>query len=113
MRRSVTWAKHQVVVVPFPFTDQANAKLRPALVLSPAAFAKATGHVILAMITTKGDWRWDVEISDLETAGLNVACKVRMKIMTVDQTLIRRAIGELGKADRAAVSASLEACIGN
>ena len=57
-----------VVVVPFPFTDRAASKRRPALVLSDAsAFNAATGQVVLAMITSAKHacWPLDVLIEDL------------------------------------------------
>ena len=43
-----------VVVVPFPFTDSAQTKRRPALVLSQNTnFGNQNGHSILAMITSQ------------------------------------------------------------
>jgi mRNA interferase MazF len=62
-----------VVVVPFPFTDRAASKRRPALVLSDAdAFKAATGQVVLAMITSAkhAGWPLDILIEDLAAAGL-------------------------------------------
>ncbi len=40
-----------VVVVPFPFTERADAKRRPALALSTTAFNES-GHTVLATITS-------------------------------------------------------------
>ena len=41
--------RFDVVIVPFPFTDKAQAKRRPALVVSAnAAFNKKTGHSVMA-----------------------------------------------------------------
>ena len=47
----------QVVVVPFPFTDRATTKRRPALVLSAKAFNR-NGHSVLAMITSASHRPW-------------------------------------------------------
>ena len=41
----------QVVVVPFPFTDRATTKRRPAVALSRKRFS-SHGHTVLAMITS-------------------------------------------------------------
>jgi len=42
-----------VVVVPFPFTDRASNKRRPALVLSDGKkFNKKVDHCVLTMITS-------------------------------------------------------------
>jgi mRNA interferase MazF len=90
-----------VVVVPFPFTEQAAAKRRPALVLSPRPFNEC-GHTIMAMITTGRHLPWpgDTEIEDLQTAGLRAPCRVRMKLFTLDNRLIVRIVGRLSDADR-------------
>ena len=57
-----------VVVVPFPFTEKAGAKRRPALVLSPRPFNE-NGHTLLAMITTQSHspWPGDTNIKELST----------------------------------------------
>ena len=62
-----------VVVVPFPFTDRAASKRRPALVLSDrAVFNARIGHAVLAMITSAAhsDWPLDVRVTDLKAAEL-------------------------------------------
>jgi len=46
-RPSVIYEPWDVVVVPFPFTERAGTKRRPALVLSKKAFNE-NGHTILA-----------------------------------------------------------------
>ena len=97
-----------IVVVPFPFVERAGARRRPALVLSRRSFNDA-GHTVLAMITTSSRARWpgDVMITDLQAAGLRVECRVRLKLFTLDNRVIVRRIGRLGRADLGAVSAGL------
>ena len=99
-----------VVVVPFPFTDRAASKRRPALVLSDAsAFNAATGQVVLAMITSAkhAGWPLDVLIEDLAAAGLPSPSLVRMKVFTLDQQLILRKAGQLVAKDRRAVTSAV------
>ena len=99
-----------VVVVPFPFTDRAASKRRPALVLSDrAAFNARIGHAVLAMITsaTNSDWPFDVKVTDLKAAGLPSASFVRMKLFTLDQQLIVRKAGSLATTDRQAVATAV------
>ena len=102
-----------VVVVPFPFTDTAGAKRRPALVLSETDF-NGSGSTVLAMITTSTQkpWPGDVEIRDPEAAGLKAACFVRLKIFTLDSRLLLRQIGRLEHADRERVAAEVRRCLG-
>jgi mRNA interferase MazF len=98
-----------VVIVPFPFTNQAGSKRRPALVLSAAGFNRR-GQVVLAMITTAGHHPWpgDVTISNLKAAGLNAACLVRLKLFTLDQRLILKKIGSLASADQQQIRQELQ-----
>jgi len=106
----VTFEAFDVVVVPFPFTDRAATKRRPALVLSDrSAFNAGIGHVVLAMITSasRSDWPLDVPLSDLPVAGLTSASVVRMKLFTLDERLILRKAGSLVAADRKAVAVAL------
>ena len=89
-----------VVAVPFPFTDRPATRRRPALVVSSAAFNEAHAQAILAMITsTRSDWPSDVPIQAWRKAGLRVPCKVRLKLFTLDSTLILRKLGRLSKRD--------------
>jgi mRNA interferase MazF len=97
-----------VVVVPFPFSDRAGDKRRPALVLSRRAFNQS-GHTVLAMITTAAHepWPGDVKVAGLEAAGLSVACRLRLKLFTLDNRLIVRRIGRLTSRDQKDAVASL------
>jgi len=106
----VTFDAFDVVVVPFPFTDRATTKRRPALVLSDAgAFNRRVGQIVLAMITSakNSDWPLDIEIQDLDAAGLPSASIVRMKLFTLDQHLILRKAGALARGDREKIRQAL------
>lgn len=99
-----------VVVVPFPFTDRAASKRRPALVLSDAeAFGARIAQSVLAMITSAAhsDWPLDAAITDLKSAGLPSPSIVRMKLFTLDHQLVLRRAGALSARDRETVARSL------
>ncbi len=105
------YERFDIVVVPFPFTDSATTKRRPALVISNAGtFNSPTGSSVMAMITSAGNapWPLDVAISDGNTAGLVAASLVRMKLFTLDNRFVLRRLGQLGAADRKAVVAALK-----
>ena len=65
---------------------------------------------MLAMITTakRAQWRSDVEIGDLEQAGLPRNSVVRMKIFTLDNRLILKRAGNLSLPDRIRVVQDLK-----
>jgi mRNA interferase MazF len=102
----------QVVVVPFPFTDRATTKRRPALVMSARTFNRR-GHSVLAMITSASHQPWpgDTPIADLEAAGLETSSLVRLKLFTLDNRFIVRRAGTLGSSDQASVAAHLRAVL--
>ena len=92
-----------VIVVPFPFTDKLYSKRRPALVISSEPkFNKPSGCTVCAMITSANQdpWPLDVPLSDLSAAGLAKACCVRMKLFTLDNSLILTQIGKLSFVDQ-------------
>ncbi len=99
----VTFDRFDVVVVPFPFTDRAEQKRRPALVLSNAAFNKQSGHSVMAMITSVGNapWPLDMKLNNLKSAGLPAASVVRMKLFTLDNSFVAGKAGKLSKVDQA------------
>jgi mRNA interferase MazF len=106
---TATFKPFEVIVVPFPFTDSTAAKRRPALVLSTQAFNDRAAHLVLAMITSRENrgWPLDVEIRDLQAAGLSHASIVRMKFFTLDERFVLRKAGVLAGPDRAEVQRAL------
>lgn len=93
-----------VVLLPFPFTDLRTIKQRPALVVSTAAFNTRQHDVIVVAITSQippapspEDYRLSSE--DQRMAGLPKPSLVRCgKLLTIDQRLIRKALGRLPAA---------------
>lgn len=106
----MTYKKFDVVVVPFPFTDQNTEKRRPALVLSDNdSFNQETENCVLAMITSEKNpsWPLDSKIGSLKKAGLSSPSKVRMKLFTLDTRLIIKKIGALSAKDQKIVTENL------
>ncbi|MEW5710508.1 MAG: type II toxin-antitoxin system PemK/MazF family toxin [Pseudomonadota bacterium] len=107
----MAYERFDVVAVPFPFTDSARQKRRPALVLSDReVFNDPVGHSVMAMITSAKNppWPLDVRLADLASAGLPAPSVVRMKLFTLDHRFVVRKLGALAQVDRRAVRRSLE-----
>lgn len=102
-----------IVRVPFPFTDKAAVKKRPALVLSKRSFNAAAGHTIMAMITKRDNSAGpqDYDVQQWAQAGLKLPSWIRMKIFTLENTLILDQLGVLQASDitgfRAAASITM------
>jgi len=105
----VTFKAFDVVAVPFPFTDRDAVKRRPALVISNESFNQQHNQIVLAMITTTTEnvWPSDVSLTNWQKAGLKVACRFRLKLFTLDQTLVLKIIGHLSSKDVKSVQAVL------
>ena len=109
----MTFKSFDVVAVPFPFTDRDATKRRPALVISNESFNQQHNQIVLAMITTTTDnvWISDVSLTNWQKAGLKVACQLRLKLFTLDQSLVLKTIGHLSSKDVKSVQAALTAFI--
>jgi mRNA interferase MazF len=98
-----------VVVLPFPYSDQLAEKRRPALVISGRKLAPY-GLVWVAMITSADNKAWpsDVAIKDLKGAGLPLPSVVRpAKIACIETGRIVRRAGRLDKKAAQAVTQEL------
>lgn len=64
---------------------------------------------MLLMITSAShsDWLLDVPVTELDIAGLNKPCVVRMKSLTLDNGLLLDRAGRLGRKDSRNVLESL------
>ena len=95
-----------VLLVPFPFTDQSAAKRRPAVVLSSHAYNQTHHDVILAPITSRitGDPD-EAALSDWGDAGLLKPSAVKPVLSTFDVSLVIKFLGALSDPDCAQVRA--------
>lgn len=104
--------RNDVVVIPFPFTDKTMSLRRPAVIVSPyAPFGEITKQSLLAMVTRalRSDWPFDFAISEFDKAGLNGPSVVRMKLFTLEHSLITRKLGVLGATDANALAETVSA----
>lgn len=79
----------EVVLIPFPFSDFSQTKIRPAVCVADAG----RGDFILCKITSQpyGDvMAIVIDDSDFETGGLRLQSYVRPgRVFTVDQRLVQ------------------------
>ena len=102
--RSLSYCRRwDIVVVPFPFTDQKTTKVRPAVVISTDTLRDRNKKYIVAMITSASNAAHygDIPISDVAIAGLPAASVVRpSKLTVIEDGDIHKRVGELPTADR-------------
>lgn len=91
-----------VVLVPFPFTDQSTTKRRPAVVVSSRGYNAARPDLILMAITSQlrpSTGFGDLWLRDWRSSGLLKESAVKPIFATVEQRLIIRSLGVLSADD--------------
>ena len=104
-----------VVLVSFPFTDQAGAKQRPAVIVSFAAYQRSRPDVILLAITSQVrpvPGFGEAMVQDWQGAGLLKPSVLKPVIFTGEKSLIRKALGKLKAPDQQALRKVLANIIG-
>jgi len=104
-----------VLVVPFPFTNQIAAKRRPAVVVSRRVYNDTRPDVILMAITTQvrppgaiGEF----EIVHWQEAGLFRPSLVKPIFATFQQNLIVRRLGALSSTDKKLLRETITSTLG-
>ena len=94
----VTPARGSIVLVPFPFSDLSQSKLRPAVVVSSAG----SGDWILCQITSNAyadGNAVEVRDADMEKGSLNLTSYVRPgKLFSGSSGLMAREVARLKRA---------------
>jgi mRNA interferase MazF len=104
-----------VVLVPFPFSDQATTKQRPAVVVSSAAYARQRPDLILLAVTSQirpALGFGEVLVSDWKQAGLIKPSVLKPVLTTIEKGLVLRKLGELAPADRQELREVLKIILG-
>ncbi len=93
MTSSMNCSRNDVVLLPIPFTDLSNRKVRPAVVLGnngPDLFLAPISSVLSNTEFPLKEW---------SAAGLNVPSGIKAQIATVEERLVVKVVGTLSKAD--------------
>jgi mRNA interferase MazF len=106
----MNFAKFDIVIVPFPFTDSKKKKYRPALVVSNKAYIKETNQCVLLMITSAKNSKFfrDIKITQYNGTGLKDTCLIRMKFFTLSNDVIETKIGRLDSKESKEVQSALQ-----
>jgi mRNA interferase MazF len=103
-----------VVLVPFPFTDQTGIKKRPAVVVSSAAYHREHPDLILMAITSQARafaGLGEIPVVEWKTAGLVKPSALKPLLFTVERPLVLRKLGQLGDVDRRSLRQTLTAIL--
>ena len=104
-----------VVLVRFPFTDQAGHKQRPAVVVSSAAYQRSRPDVILLAITSQIRPQLgfgEALVAEWRSAGLLKPSVFKPILFTGEQSLLRKTLGGLISADQQTLREVLQRILG-
>lgn len=103
-----------VVLVRFIFTDETEAKRRPAVILSTSDYHHDRQEAILAAITSNVDRLLvgDHPIAGWQEAGLLFPSVATGIIRTIKQAMIERRLGVMPPADMQAIRDKLRQVLG-
>lgn len=104
-----------IVVVPFPYTDQTGFKNRPALVLSSDKFNRSSQEVVACAITsniTQDDFTVMIKPEDWKGGVYSESCIKVGVIFTMNRALAAKRIGRLGAERFSEVRKKLDEILG-
>jgi mRNA interferase MazF len=104
-----------IVLIPFPFTDQSSTKRRPAVIISSAAYHRSRHDVLVMAITSQRNpvtGFGEVAVQDWQSAGLLKPSAIKPVLTTIDPKLVIKRLGRLSSADQTALRQALATLLG-
>jgi mRNA interferase MazF len=99
-----------VVLVPFPFTDQTGIKKRPAVVVSSAVYHRERPDLILMAITSQAKafaGLGEIPVVEWKKAWLVKPSALKPLLFTLERPLVLRSLGQLSEEDRSSLRRTL------
>lgn len=106
-----SFERGDIVLVPFPFSDQTTAKKRPAVVISSASHDSLSADRIIMAVTSqtgKVSTVGECLIEDWKNAGLLKPSAIKSAISTIEKSLILKKLGKLSPSDISAMDKALK-----
>jgi mRNA interferase MazF len=91
--------QRDLLLVPFPFSDQSGRKVRPVIVISNNSFNSNSEDIIVIGVTSnvkKERYSLNLKSSDLEEGNLFTECTIKVEnILRLEKELIIKKIGKI------------------
>ena len=105
-----------IVLVPFPFTDQSTTKKRPAVIVSSNPYNRQRPDIIIMAVTSKirsASYFGDVSVENWKQAGLLKPSVIKPIFTTIEKGLVIRKLGPMGEKDLSSLQEALKTILGN
>ncbi len=108
------YSRGDVVLVGFVFSDESGKKLRPAVVVSSAAYNRSRQEIVVAAITSNIRRRLygDHLLADWKGAGLLYPSLATGIFRTIKRSMIDRKLGAMPKPEMEAIDLKLRQSLG-
>ncbi len=104
-----------IILVRFPFTNQVEAKQRPAVVVSNRTYNAARPDLVIMAITSQvraTAGLGEVRIADWQAANLLKPSVIKPVFATIERGLVIRSLGNLQEPDQALLREAITASLG-
>ncbi len=104
-----------VLLVPFPFTNQSSTKKRPTIVISSELYNQQKSDLVLIAVTSQvsSPLRFgEILVSDWQNAGLIKPSLIKPIITTLEKSLVIKTLGKIQDVDRQGLYGVLQQIIG-
>ncbi len=91
-----------ILLVPFPFTDQTSLKKRPAVIVSSDTYNQQKSDLIIMAITSQRISSMtfgELLVTDFSGAGLIKPSVIKPVISTIEKSLVIKKLGQLQELD--------------
>lgn len=115
MPPTTSYSFGDIVLVPFPFTDQSATKRRPGVVVSSSSYHRERADLIIMAVTSQqrpSGTFGEVQIKEWQAAGLLKPSVVKPVLTTIEHTLVIRTLGRLKDDDQRALRQALATIVG-
>lgn len=105
------YKRGDIVLVPFPFSDQTTTKKRPAVVISSSRYNAVSQDTVIMAVTSQTGKSFDIGeclIKNWKEAGLLKPSAIKSAISTIEQKLVLKKLGTLSADDLASLNAVLK-----
>ncbi len=96
------YERGDVVLVPFPFSDQTITKKRPAAIISSKIYNDTSSDIVIMAITSQTEKTVGIGeclIKDWQDAGLLKPSAIKPAISTIEQALVLKKLGKFSSKD--------------
>ena len=114
MQNMTTYNFGDVLLVPFPFTDQTTTKKRPTIVISSDSYNQSKLDILLIAVTSQVKIPLqfgEILITEWSNAGLLKTSVIKPIITTLEKQLVIKKLGKLEASDIQTLQSSLQQII--